>query len=303
VIEFAADSGREYNLDHIEAMGYKRRVLYGGYLLVTSVNIVFTLGDEIMPIVDGVGYSEATKGKIRKLVKIVDMHISVTQAVINKNSQYLRTYRYVDLTSGKGSTPDGTVGSPLVFLEKAHEKGLTYRADFIEEIDKNIQELKSAISGRGFDGAGLHFHCCDYKEKVRELFPAVNRKQLGLVFVDPSGDLPDFETLQYIGEVRPRMEILIYLASTNVKRQYQYTNKYLEDYLGKIGKNHWLISTPSAGDQFKWIFLLGSGAPIFKDYKSIGIYRLPSDIGRELFEIVNLTEKQRIEHLQPRLFE
>ena len=119
------------------------------------------------------------------------------------------------------------------------------------------------------------------------------------MFVDPSGDLPDFDILHYIAEMRPKMEILIYLPSTNVKRTYQYTEKRLTDYIESVGKKHWLIRKAIDWDQFKWTFLLGSNAPdLFKDYKGIDFYRLESRQGQNILEKLNLTEKEQIESKQ-----
>jgi three-Cys-motif partner protein len=257
-----------------------------------------------MPKVDDVGYSDTTKIKIDKLERIFGMHLAVTQSVLNKYPQYHRTYRYVDLTSGKGFTPNGIKGSPIVFLEEVESGGfeIPYRADFIERNKRNIQELEGTVRACGWESIDVHFHHGDYEQKIRELFPRVDKKEFGLVFVDHSGNLPDFETLQYVAEVRPKMEILIYLASTNVKRLHHHTNKFLADYMSQIGKDHWLISTPVSWDQFKWVFLLASNTDIFKDYKSIDFYRLDSKRGKELFIRVNLTEQQRVEAVQPPLF-
>lgn len=126
---------------------------------------------------------------------------------------------------------------------------------------------------------------------------------MGLVFVDPSGDLPDFETLQYIARVRPRMEILIYISTTNIKRLYQHRHKLLSDYMAEVGKAYWLVRKPLKQDPHKWTFLLGSNVPLFKDYKSIGFMRLDSQEAQRFFPTLNLTARQRREQNQPRLLD
>ena len=71
-----------------------------------------------MPIENGVGYGEFTGVKIEHLSKILAMHMAITREVIKKHASYYKpTYRYFDLTAGKGKTPDGILGSPLVFLD------------------------------------------------------------------------------------------------------------------------------------------------------------------------------------------
>ena len=102
-----------------------------------------------MPIEDGVGFGEYTGIKIEHLSKILAMHMAITQAVIKKHQAYFeKKYYYVDLTAGKGHTPDGNPGSPLVFLDKASDPkfNIPFQADFIEREQKNYSELKEAVS-------------------------------------------------------------------------------------------------------------------------------------------------------------
>src|SRR5450759_3787308 len=74
-----------------------------------------------MPIENGIGFGEYTSVKIEHLSEILAMHMAITQAVIRKHASYFEPeYRYLDLTAGKGNTPDGNPGSPIVFLEKAN---------------------------------------------------------------------------------------------------------------------------------------------------------------------------------------
>jgi three-Cys-motif partner protein len=261
-----------------------------------------------MPKVDGVGYGDCTEIKIKHFSKIVAMHLAISQAVLNKHrSLFNQNYRYIELTAGKGISPDGTIGSPIAFLEKAEAETFTipYRADFIECEPQNIGELKQTLEilkiANGWKGTEWHFHNGKYQDEIPSLLKSKSN-EFGLVFVDPSGDLPDFDTVQYIAKIRPKMEILIYLSSTNVKRIYQYTDKHLTNYIDSIGKKYWLIRKAINWDQFKWTFLLGSNAPdLFKDYKQIDFYRLDSQYGQSIFEKLNLTEKEQVEYKQYKL--
>jgi len=180
-----------------------------------------------MPIENGVGYGEYTGVKIEHLSKILAMHMAITQAVIKKHASYYEPeYRYIDLTAGKGSTPDGSAGSPIVFLDKASDPkfDIPFRADLIEREASNIEELKKAVSahpmGKSEQGKVI-FHLGNYESVAPQLFKSKKDFELGLVYVDPTGDLPDFKTLAYITNMRPRMEILLYLSATNIKRHYR----------------------------------------------------------------------------------
>lgn len=262
-----------------------------------------------MPIENGVGYGEFTGVKIEHLSKILAMHIAITQAVIKKHASYYEPeYRYVDLTAGKGSTPDGNMGSPIVFLEKTSGEKfeIPFRADLIERESVNIEELKKSVQAHpmGTSQQGrVHFHQGEYENVIPQLFRSKKDFELGLVYVDPSGDLPNFKSLAHISEMRPRMELLLYISATNVKRQFQQTQKFLSDFLIETGKQNWLIRKPVKGDSHQWTFLLGSNSDLFKPYRSIQsyFYLLNSPEGQQVFEKMNLSQEQRFEQKQPRL--
>ncbi len=235
------------------------------------------------------------------------MHIAITQAVLNKHSIYKKKYRYVDLTAGKGHTPDGLKGSPLVFLETIEGKypDLLYRADFVECNTVNYDELKRTIQSealsQGWSGKDVHFYQGQYQQQIADLFGQSNSGEFGLVFVDHSGDPPDFQALHEIAVLRPKMEILIYLSATNIKRLYQHTHKLLSDYMDVVGKKHWLIRKPFSWDRHEWTFLLGSNSSLFTNYKTIDFWQIESEPAQEYFAKLNLTGKQRQAKLQPPL--
>lgn len=285
-----------------------------------------------MPIVDDVGHSDYTVPKMEVLSSIFDMHLMITQAVIKKYPSFRQKYRYVDMTAGKGLVPysdivskvnrihalewsgrslihDGKLlGSPLVFLTIAEsEKAqILYRGDFIEDNNENYQELDDAIKNHSRLNnwqemkTKIFLHNNNYEQVIPELFISRDDKELGLVFIDPSGNKPNLETLKYITQMRPKMELLLYLTATNIKREFGYTKKYLSDYMREIGKEYWLIKKPIKGDKFQWTFLLGSNSDIFKDYKRIDFLRLDSAEAQKFFPILNLTAKQRQDMLQPK---
>lgn len=103
-------------------------------------------------------------------------------------------------------------------------------------------------------------------------------------------------------KLRPRMEILIYLPATNIKRLFPYTNKLLSDFMKTIGKKYWLIRKPIPWDQHQWTFLLGINKDILKDYKKIDFFKLDSEQAQSFFPKLNLSSKQMRDAVQPKLF-
>jgi len=257
---------------------------------------------------DGIGYGEFTQLKLEHFEKIVHAHIRVTRAVMLKHKQFYppgSRYRYIELTAGRGFSPARQKGTPLTFMSVAEAEGVDYRADLIEISSGNCAELERNVelerNAKKWVHGEVEYHNGDYRTESVQLLGQPNGNEMGLIFADPSGDPPDFEILGQLAALRTRMEILIYLSSTNIKRVYQFTGKRLVDGINAVGKGFWLIKNPVDWDKHKWTFLLGASVPIFKDYKRIGFFRLDSARGQEIFEELNLTEQERFESKQPPL--
>ena len=246
-----------------------------------------------MPIKNGVGFGTHTELKINHLRNILAMHINITGAVIDKCRYYERVYHYIDATAGPGKCPElGLIGSPMVFIKTAQSKGLYCKCDLIEIRQEHCDSLSRNLNQHQCINGTINIHCDDYAEVLSTLM-LPNRNQLGLIFVDPSGEVPDFEVIGKALEGRPRMEVLFYLPAANLKRFYHHTGMKLANYMQQVHKNHWLIREPVGRHQ--WTFLLGSNTDLFKSYSKIGFYRFDSLEAQRIFPVLNFT-KDELQH-------
>jgi three-Cys-motif partner protein len=257
-----------------------------------------------MPVRKGVGYGRWTPVKLDHLRAILAMHVGITKAVLRKNPFFVQEYHFIDATAGPGTydvNGEQVQGSPLLFLSVAEKHQLHYRADMIEKESANAQHLRKQLPMPQY--GSVKVHCCEYRAAIFKLLTSEDDTRLGLFFVDPTTGIPDFNTAKYVSQMRPRMEILMYLSATNVKRAHDAAARLLSERMAGIDKRHWIVRRPFPGDAHQWTFLLGSNTDLFGDYRKIDFYRLNSKEAQAFFPKLNLSRRQRRERFQPPLFD
>jgi three-Cys-motif partner protein len=257
-----------------------------------------------MPLENGVGISRFTPIKLRQFQSIIEMHLAISKAVLNRNLFYPQKYLYVDVTAGPGKylfNNTELTGTPIVFLNTVERLAISYDAVFLEIDTANFKKLeKNLPSTLNFGEVNIKNE--DYKVTLSKLLSKNNKNQLGMIYVDPSNGIPDFELLHETNLKMPKMEVLLYLSATNLKRTQGINDAMLSDLIAKIGKKNWLVRKPIKGDRHQWTFLLGSNCNLFKKYEKIDFFPIDSPEAQQFFLKLDLNAKKLKIKMQPSLF-
>jgi len=251
------------------------------------------------------GFSDYTIYKQLHLGAILRKHLNITRAIFEKHDWPEKVYHYLDLHAGPGIYQhNGMVvrGSPIIFIETLMSVGLKCQAVFFEICDdRRTQLVWNLARFADVPDLSLLFHG-DYQRFLPCHFDdsqARAKKKFGLVYADPAGTLPPFELLAQMFQSRSyaTMDVLIYMSSTNLKRQLKYDrcpiDKRLKDYLGLIPKKYWIVREPYGPHQ--WTFLIGTNWDAFPEFRDLGFHRIDSPEGQEIFHRLNYTRKELAE--------
>ena len=237
---------------------------------------------------NGYATSINTPTKDAHFREILRTHLRIVKAITKRYAWADPRYHYWDLNAGPGIDDQRRVGSPLEFIAQTDEMEVDYRAYFFEKDEKVAARLE------GFVGDKAQVFIGDHHLTLPPLFhPKPNC--YGLIYCDPSGNVPSFDLLGKFSERYKLVDILIYISSANIKRglmsPMNVCVKRLSEYMSLIQKKHWIVRQPR--DKHQWTFLLATNWTNFPVFESIGFHRTDSEIGQEIMHRLNTTTKER----------
>ena len=247
------------------------------------------------------------------------MLTAMSAGVLEKFTSWPPQYTLIDLNAGPGRylLSDGQVvdGTPILVLRRlAHSNLQTWRALFVEadvDMAADLQHwLDHEAKQLGIPKDRYEVRAGDHNKVVipwvAAFVPA--RGGLGLILHDPNGapDFPLLEALTHNLQLE-RFDVAVYLQATPVKRVRALPDKYataswqrLDEAMPRV-KAHWVVREPNGSNQYA--LCIGSNGAIPGTWKRQGFWPLDSDHGRDIFERLNLTVRQRKRLQQPGLFD
>jgi three-Cys-motif partner protein len=245
---------------------------------------------------NGYATSGSTPTKDAHFREILDVHIRCTKAILAKcEKKYPKwanpAYHYFDLNAGPGIDTASRHGSPMVFLDLIEHYQMNYRAVLFERDKKNSADLIANVGEKAEVVTGDHI------ETFPSYFNKAQKNTFGLVYSDPSGNVPPFELLADWSSYPSyaRTDVLIYVSSANVKRALKSPKAQLESRLDElihlINKRFWIVREPQ--NKHQWTFLIGTNWIDFPAFERIGFHKTTSEKGKEIMYRLNTTNEER----------
>jgi hypothetical protein len=244
---------------------------------------------------------EETRNKQKDFEDLLNHHIKISWGVINRNRWWAnKEYHYFDMFGGPGLFTDDLgiyYGSPVIFQNVATKNGVDFAADvferdliFHDELSQNITTPKIRIHRK--DSA-------NYRGLLKR-----DGTQFGLLYCDPDmsekGFDLSFEIAASFAKHYPKIDILIYISATNIKRIINSKGgPMLRQRLFSIKKEEWIIR--SLRDRHQYTFLLGTnyGSPF--EWAKRNFFNTNSVKGKEILDKANYTNDQLRLMYQPHL--
>lgn len=249
-----------------------------------------------MPVENHIGRSEETPIKHAHFKAQMAAHANTTAAILKKYPGWANPfYLYIDINAGDGGTKDDP-GSPLIAINiLRNTRGMQYRALLIELDEGHAATLERRVAYAHHATVKQGDHNIVLREYIQEAHKP--EKTYGLLFADPNGIDPAWDLLADFAEVFPKVDIMIYIAATSLKRVrlWKNNNGYeaepcLAEHIDSIGKKHWIIREPRGVQQ--WTFLIGTNWKALPRYEKFGFYQLTAPQGQRVLQKTNYTAEE-----------
>ena len=254
--------------------------------------------------------SAETESKEEDFRGLLKMHVDICKSIIRGNRWAAPSYLYVDLYAGPGDLEfqgHEFPGSPVIAREILTRAGMKHEAvHFEQDIDVAGQLMErlwlpQSLTDTWSDEAELaevHAESCQigFPRWLGRRGRQPNR--FGIVYADPIDDEIPHELLNRAADIIPRVDLLSYVAANQYKRRrggdlsrQGYTNRpLLSDHVNAVDKKFALIRKPRGANQYT--FILWSNWGNLPDWRRRGFHRLDSEIGAQIMDELDLTQKQ-----------
>jgi hypothetical protein len=256
--------------------------------------------------------SVETEQKERDFYGIFNMHVPICKGIISRHLGD-GPYFYGDLYAGPGHLEfNGRqfLGSPLIAQEILTRHGVPYQAVHFEKDPAVAARLGEALwvpvsllDMPDPESAQIRIETCQegFPRWLAEIGPQPRR--LGMVYADPIRDEIPVELLNCAAKFMPRVDLLSYVSATQYKRRRRgdlrrnghSARPVLSDHVNAVNKRHGLIRKPEHRTGWQFTFILWSNWGNLPDWNGRGFYRLDSDEGRRILDLLDLTSDEQHE--------
>ena len=254
-----------------------------------------------MPVINGIGISPETPIKQDHFKTIVEKHLKIVcDGIFKKNYGWVENnkYFYYDMNAGSGFY-EGIVGSPLIFLNEAIKyRHVQFNVYLFEIEPDNIVQLERIVSEAHYPpNINIHYIQKDSSVYLTDYLFYSHNQQFGMVYSDPTGSVPPFDTLAKFSQRKycQRTDIVINFAASTIKR-IRGSSKCIErrcltDYLSVISKKAWIIRENHGKHQ--WTFLIGANWINFPEFRGIGFRYADSAEGQSILDNLNMSAREK----------
>jgi hypothetical protein len=250
-----------------------------------------------------IGRGELTPLKQEHFSIFFRQYVAISEQILKKHRWADCRLCVFDITAGSGINPEtGQSGSPLIITETLKERGLDFRAYFIEQEPDNCADLRRELrfAVERTCNSEINVICGDHVVELPLILSDLRSVFYGLLYYDFTTQnfhrslafLADLYTCRAHRKRLKLTDCMLYLAGTAIKRvRGAYPERpSLLSYLRRIPKDYWLIREKAGANQYT--FLVGTNWYDMPACESIGLYPLNSKRGRDIFLEINYTEPE-----------